>query len=182
MKEAMSCYAKSLEEAHGIEKQGGLADIQGGGSGHGSTEVLYRLHASRLKCLLWAVDRNEHDRDVAEREALRLTTVHWYREEHRKNWSDESDVRDLVWAVLSDIVAALVQCRLEQPFFHRSVYRHAQALMWAPVLYDPTSGFVDGSLGVVPATKSHLVRGLNSSTPCANSAEVIMGVLFEKKR
>ena len=54
--------------------------------------------------------------------------------------------------------------------------------MWAPVFYDPDAGIADGSLGWVPATKSHLLRGLNSTMPCVNSAEVVISPLFEKKR
>jgi hypothetical protein len=84
--------------------------------------------------------------------------------------------------VLADIVSALAQCRIEQPYFHRSVYRHAQALMWAPVFYDPVAGIADGSLGFIPAMKSHLLRGLNSTTACVDSAEVVIHPLFEKKR
>jgi hypothetical protein len=180
MKEALTCYATSLEEALAIQKEGGLSDISAGGSCHGSTELLYRLHATRLKCLVWAVSRDDDTRGAAEGEALRLSTAYWYREENKVQLSADSSTRDIVWAVLADIIAALAQCRIEQPFFHRSVYRHAQALMWASVLHDPSES--EGSLGVVPASRSHHLRGLNSSTPCVNSAEVVMRVLFEKKR
>lgn len=175
---ALKSYATALEQARAQEKDGG-SDIQAGGSSHGAAEVLYRLHASRLKCLLAGVQRTEDERNSAEREALRLTECHWY---DVPDAEPDADLRRRVWKVLADVVSSLAQCRLEQPFFHRSVYRYAQALMWAPVFDNPSTGYGPGSLGTVPATKSYLVRGLNNATPCANSAEVIMATLFEKKR
>jgi hypothetical protein len=180
MKHALADYAASFKEAKGIHDEGGFTDIEAGGSSQGLTEVFYRLHASRLKCLFAAVSRREEEREDAELEALRLTTAHWYLSPPSD--SENFNIRDRVWVVLADIVSALAQCRIEQPYFHRSVYRHAQALMWAPVFYDPVAGIADGSLGFVPATKSHLLRGLNSTTSCVNSAEVVISPLFEKKR
>ena len=180
MKQALLEYAASYEEVKAIDDGAGFGDIQGGGSSHGPTEVFYRLHASRLKCLLSAISQREVDRDKAELEALRLTMTHWF---HAPTVElDDRDTRARVWAVLTDVVSAMAQCRIDQPFFHRSVYRHAQALMWAPVLHDPVSGIAKGSLGSVPVTKGHLLRGLNSTTPSATSAEAIMNLLFEKKR
>lgn len=180
MKQALQDYAASYKEAKGIDEDGDLGEIHGGGSSHGLTEVFYRLHASRLKCLLSAVSQREVDRDVAESEALRLTMAHWF--QTPSSDLEGRDTRGRVWAVLADVVSALAQCRIDQPFFHRSIYRHAQALMWAPVLHDPVSGIANGSLGTVPVTKGHLLRGLNSTTPSAISVEAIMNPLFEKKR
>jgi hypothetical protein len=179
METALLYYHRSLKEAISLEEEGALPDPQAGGSSHGRSEVFYRLHATRLKCLLSAVQHHEDTRPRALNEAIRLAKKHWYDSEGA---TDDLDTRSLIWKLLADVVAALAQCRLDQHFFHRSVYRYAQALMWAPVFHDPATGFVEGSLGVVPATKSHLLRGLNSSTACANSAEVIMATLFEKKR
>lgn len=175
---ALNSYATALEQAQAQQKDGG-SDIQAGGSSHGAVEVLYRLHASRLKCLLAGVQKTEDERNLAESEALRLTECHWFNAPAAEL---DADLRRRVWKVIADVVSALAQCRLEQPFFHRSVYRYAQALMWAPVFDNPSTGYGLGSLGTVPATKSYLVRGLNNATPCANSAEVIMATLFEKKR
>ena len=73
MNKAMSVYAKALVEAIKLEEAGNQLIDQAGGSGHGSTEILYRLHASRLKCLIRAVSQNEDDREEAQLEALRLT-------------------------------------------------------------------------------------------------------------
>ena len=178
---AMKSYAAALKQAAAIDDDGGHAISQQGGSSHGSTEVLYRLHASRLKCLLFAACCEDDCIQDAEAEALRLTEAHWYKTEE----SDETAKaplgnRDRIWKVLADVVAGLAQCRVDHHFFHRSVYRHAQALMWAPVLLDPTSR--EGSLGMIPASKSHIVRGLNNSTQASYSAEVIMRTLFDKKR
>lgn len=180
LQQALQAYAASYEEAKIIDKDGGLGEIHGGGSTHGLTEVFYRLHASRQKCLLRAASEREGERDMAESEALRLTTAHWF---HAPASPLESqDTRGRVWAVLSDVVSAMAQCRIDQAFFHRSVYRHAQALMWAPVFHDPASGMANGSLGFVPVTKGSLLRGLNSTTPCASSVQAILNPLFEKKR
>jgi len=71
--------------------------------------------------------------------------------------------------VLADVVGAMAYCRRERQYFHRSVYRQAQALMWAPLFDNPDSAVKDGSLAVVTASKSYKVRGLNSG-PCVNSA------------
>lgn len=180
MKQALQDYSDSYKEAKVIDDGGGLGEIHGGGSTHGLTEVFYRLHASRFKCLLFAVRQREVDRDTAEVEALRLTTTHWF---HEPSSDVESlDTRERMWTVLVDCVAALAQCRIDQPFFHRSIYRHAQALMWAPVFHDPVSGIANGSLGSVPITKGRLLRGLNGITPCVYSVEQITNVLFEKRR
>jgi hypothetical protein len=175
---ALKSYATSLKESQAQERGSG-SDIHTGGSSHGATEVIYRLHASRLKCLLSGAQRNEQERTLAEVEALKLTECFWF---DIPDVEPGTDLRKRVWKVLADVVSALSQCRIKQPFFHRSVYRYAQALMWAPVFDNPETGYSPGSLGTVPATKSYLIRGLNNATPCANSAEVIMACLFEKKR
>jgi hypothetical protein len=177
----MRHYSSALKEAEDIESDGGFVVSQQGGSSQGSTEVLYRMQASRLKCLISAVSQDEDDFERAEAEAVRLTEAYWFKKPQGNETADESaNTRDRVWSVFTDIVTGLAQCRLDHHFFHRSVFRHAQALMWAPVLCDPTSK--EGSLGMVPATRSCTVRGLNNSTHDANSAEVVMSALFDKKR
>ena len=181
MEAAFQNYSKSLWEAKTIEDDGGLVVEQQGGSAHGSSEVLYRIHCSRLKCLISAVSRDQDEIRFAEVEALRLTERHWFKEPSVKAREDFG-IRDRVWDVVSDIVAAMAQCRLDHQFFHRSVYRHAQALMWAPVLCDPIEGRAEGSLGTVPATRSYRLRGMNNSTNAASSAVVVMSSLFDKKR
>ena len=182
MEIAFQNYSKSLKEAKAIESDGGLRVEQQGGSAHGSSEVEYRIHASRLKCLIAAVSRYQDEIQFAEAEALRLTERHWFKEPSADQPLKDVNTRDRVWNVVTDIVTAMAQCRLDHQFFHRSVYRHAQALMWAPVLCDPIEGRADGSLGTVPATRSYRLRGMNHSTNAASSAVVIMSSLFDKKR
>lgn len=178
---AMKSYAAALEQARAIDDDGGHVISQQGGSSHGSTEVLYRIHASRLKCLISLASYDDDCIKNAEAEALRITEAHWYKVQDSAETTNESlGNRDRIWNVLADVVAGLAQCRADDHFFHRSVYRHAQALMWAPVLLDPASR--EGSLGMVQATKSHIVRGLNNSTHAAYSAEVVIRTLFDKKR
>eukprot|EP00980_Cylindrotheca_fusiformis_P026362 scaffold15973_cov120-Cylindrotheca_fusiformis.AAC.3 len=181
MASALQHYSSALEQAEDIENDGGFVVGQQGGSSHGSTEVLYRLQACRLKCLVAAVSEDEGEIEAAEAEALRLTEAHWFKKPDERDAAGASaTTRDRVWNVFTDIVAGLAKCRLDHHFYHRSVYRHAQALMWAPLLCDPTS--TEGSLGMVPATRSYTIRGLNNSTNAATSAEVVMSSLFGKKR
>lgn len=177
---ALNAYATSVAEAKEVEDDGGFIAEQHGGSAHGAVEAVYRLHASRLKCLISAVDRKEDERELAELEALRLTECHWF-----ASLVDECSNlthRDRVWRVLVDAAGALAKCSLDSSFFHRSVYRHAQALMWAPVLYDPVGERASGSLGTVSATWACKIRGLNYATNAASSATSIMSSLFTKKR
>ena len=180
MKLALQAYATSLSQAKSAEVSGDLCAEQDGGSSHGAAEVVYRLHASRLKCLIAAVNRKEDERDAAELEALNLAECFWFAIPDEKQ--QNSSVRERVWSVLVDVVSALARCRLDNVYFHRSVYRHAQALMWAPVLYDPVGGRAKGSLGTVSATWACKIRGLNYATTAASSAVAIMSTLFEKKR
>uniref|UniRef100_A0A7S4JCT2 Uncharacterized protein n=1 Tax=Odontella aurita TaxID=265563 RepID=A0A7S4JCT2_9STRA len=180
MNRALESYALALKLAQRVNKERGIPS-QGGGSSHGVAEIVYRIHATRLKVLLTAVRQPKHERQAAELEALRLTTQHWYDErDDRDTKIEEGKVRALVWEVLSDVVAAMAQLRIDYPYFHRSIYRHTQALLCAPILHDPDNA-LRGSLGSVPATKSYHLRGLNMGV-CANSAEVIIASLFEKKR
>lgn len=173
---ALASYQAALDENPSSEHG------EAGGSSHGIAEVRYRLHASRLKCLISAASADEDDRSAAEEEALRLSELYWFGQPKDSVMLEETSVRDRIWNVLADIVSALAQCRLEHSFFHRSVYRHAQALMWAPVLCDPVAGRAEGSKSTVPATKSYHLRGLNHATNAAKSALAVIKTLFEKKR
>jgi hypothetical protein len=175
---AINAYKIALLQAKRIEDDGMQIVDQAGGSAHGSTEVLYRLHTARLKVHIDAVLRHENELRDAEYEALQLSEKEWF--QNPANIAEDHSLRDRVWAVLADIVAALVECRRIQPFFHRSVFRHAQALLWSPVLHDPISS--QGSLDTVPATRSVHIRGLNNSTSAAVSAEAVIKSLFDKKR
>lgn len=125
MLSALKAYQDALVQATKIEEDGRHLADQAGGSAHGSTEVLYRLHATRLKCLIYAVSCNEDDIHAAELEAMRLTERYWYRNPDSDEHSTraEKNIRDRVWDVLADVVGGLAQCRQIHPFFHRSVYR-----------------------------------------------------------
>jgi hypothetical protein len=179
---SLASYSTALIQAMEVEKNGGFITEQNGGSAHGAVEAFYRLHAFRLKCLIAAVDKNEVERTNAELEALRLTEMYWYKDPKLEDENRLLTVRDRVWRVLEDVVAALSRCRLDHSYFHRSVFRHAQALMWAPILYDPLQGRNKGSLGTVSATWACKIRGLNYATNAACSAHSVMSCLFEKKR
>jgi hypothetical protein len=177
---AIDAYAMSIAYANKIKKEGGFIAEQNGGSAHGVSEAVYRLHATRLKCLISAVDRPEDVRERAELEALRLTECHWFQA------ADEKDpnltIRQRVWKVLVDVVGALAKLALDNSYFHRSVYRHAQALLWAPVIYDPEKERNNGGLDSIPGTWACEVRGLNYATNASYSALSVMSSLFSKKR
>jgi hypothetical protein len=180
MLSALKSYSESLSQAQGNENDGTLVVEQQGGSSHGAIEALYRLHATRLKCLISAVQYGDKERDLAEAEALRLTEPFPYSEQGVTE-AEITAVRDRVWDVAADVVNAMVHCRTRHSFFHRSVYRHAQALMWAPILCDPAAAKKDGSFGDVPAVKALKMRGLNSES-AVESAVGVMRTLFDKKR
>mmetsp|Transcript_48884 Transcript_48884/g.101035 ORF Transcript_48884/g.101035 Transcript_48884/m.101035 type:complete len:524 (+) Transcript_48884:1195-2766(+) len=163
-----------------LEKAGSQLIDQAGGSGHGSTEILYRLHASRLKCLIRAVSKNEYERQQAELEALRLTENYHFKQPDPGCDVEGRGLRERIWSVYADIVKGLSECRKVKPFFHRSVYRHAQALMWSPIFFDPSSS--KGSMDTVPETHGSQITGLDCSKPAAFSAERLVSLLFDKKR
>lgn len=178
---ALSSYAMSFKQATELEDDG-LKVEQNGGSAHGAMEAFYRLHASRLKCLISAVDCNENERGHAETEALRLTECFWHSPPGDEILLPATKTRERVWRVLEDVVGALAKCSLDFSFFHRSVYRHAQALMWSPIIFDPVGGRACGSLVAVSATWACKIRGLNYATNAASSALSTMSALFSKKR
>ena len=180
MNKAMSVYAKALVEAIKLEEAGNQLVDQAGGSGHGSTEILYRLHASRLKCLIRAVSQNEDDREEAQLEALRLTEKYCFKESDPESSTVGKDLGERIWKTFADTVDGLAECRKLKPFFHRSVFRHAQALMWSPVFFDPSSS--KRSTDIIPITHGSQIRGLDCSKPAAFSAEDVISKLFDKKR
>jgi len=177
MRSALNSYSESLTQAQACEKEGTLVVEQQGGSSHGAMEALYRLHATRLKCLIRAVQFYDSGRELAEAEALRLTEPFPF----SQRGGEGSSVRDRVWNVVVDVVSAMIHCRARHSFFHRSVYRHAQALMWAPILCDPVANWKEGCFGQVPALMALKMRGLNSES-AVESASGVIRALFDKKR
>lgn len=55
------------------------------------------------------------------------------------------------------------------PLFHRAAYRLCQAYSYAPLVHNPNCDLIVGSKQAVPATKSCIVRGLDTGS-CAESA------------
>lgn len=178
----MYSYARSICAAQ--EFFSSIEKCDGGGSSHGLWEVIYRLHATRLKTLLRFVKLSPKKRSCAEIEALRLTEEYWYDDIAKKVDSSVQGVRQRLWNVFCDIVMALSQCRKEHPFFHRSVYRHAQALLWAPIFLEniDEEGLRKGSLMRLTATQCQNLIGMDDGKTCAENAKHILEVLFEKKR
>lgn len=176
---ALESYALSLKEAKEVEAEGTVLSNQNGGSDHGSTEALYRLHASRFKCLIEAVRQKDDVREEAECEALRITEKHWYTQ---GKGEPMGTTRERIWNVLKDVVSALVQCPKEHSYFHRSVYRHAQALLWSAILLDPSKGMNPGTITSLPQSGIVGLEGLDSTKTIAVSAAKVISSLFDKKR
>jgi len=193
MAKSLNSYAFALKQSEELENEGRIVDQQGGGSSGGPTEAFYRLHASRLKILILAVRRNTNERLLAEMEAIRLISKYERHEssEVDKNKSDSppseasdvKNVRDRIWELFGELVTAMAQCRVKDSFFHRSVYRHAQSLLIAPMVNDPNDLEIYrmGSLMSLPVTRAYHLRGLSTDS-CANAAASIMASLFDKKR
>ena len=177
MEKALTSYQSAYKEAllyYGEDK----VDFVGGGSSHGPIEAFYRLHACRLKILLNAVCYCPDLRKMAEREAIGLCGRFWFGDQK----SERSEDKDELWGCLANVIASLVFCRNDNSYFHRSVYRHAQALCWSPrILYDD-EWKKQGSLTVLPPHKAASLRGCNSGMPCVESAASVLSVLFDKKR
>ena len=147
--------------------------------------MIYRLHASRFKALLRYIQTSPDTRPLAELEALRITEEFWYTDSANTITSDSTvkGPKERVWSVLCDTVMALFQCRKENPFFHRSVYRHAQALLWAPVFMEDTIGDLEqGSLALFAANQCQHLLGMDCEKTIAENAKSIIDCLFEKKR
>ena len=129
--------------------------------------------------LIAAEKKPAMQRERAEVEAVRIIGKHWFCDEN-KSTTCESNVREKIWNILVDIVACMAYCRKEEKFFHRSVYRHAQALLWAPNLNDTDHTILEGSLAQITPSRREQLNLTNTS--CALSAESVMKALFEKKR
>lgn len=175
-----SSYYNAYVEAKRFRDDGNALDSQGGGSTNGLIEYSYRLHASRLKILIAAVKHPNSERNAALLEASRLLEQFWFDANHDTIF-DDAKLTDRIWIVFTDIINALASFRKIQPFFHRSVYRHAQALMWAPLIHDP-NGSLGGSSDNVPSFKSHRIPELSNHPNAFSAAESIMSALFDKKR
>lgn len=143
-------------------------------------EYLYRLHATRWKILLSAIKKPQRERRTSLMEATRLLENFWFDINHDTIF-DDTKLMDRVWIIFCDIVNALASCRTMQPFFHRSSFRHAQALMWAPFIHDP-DGCPGGSQDSVPSFKRHRILELRNYSDSMNAAKSVISALFDKKR
>ena len=177
MHQALGSYHTAFVEAKAFEDDGNPLEFQGGGSSHGLAELKYRVHATRLKVLIAAMKVATEDLDQAIAEALRISEKIWY-----KPQTDDVDklLHDRLWIAFIDTVDALASCRQESSFFHRSIYRHAQSLLWAPIFVDPL-GITSGDSNSIPEDKASLIVGLQNGSPYL-SAETIISSLFDKKR
>jgi hypothetical protein len=140
MTNAFKRYVRAISEVQKDEKEGNLPELPVGGSTHGSTELTYRIHATRLKVLLASIRDQGGNSSKRQGEALRLVSMYWetppvafdFEEGTRNNSFQLQESR---WEVLVDIVFGLASCREKKHYFHRSVFRHAQAILWAPFVY-----------------------------------------------
>lgn len=176
MTEAIHNYSVALSDAQKVESQ----DNKTGGSSHGSREVLYRLHATRFKVLLSAIRHTADERELAEMEACRISSMSWF-DDSNKLQTPVDDVRSKTWDSYVDCVQGLGSCRKGIPYFHRAAYRLAQALHWAPAFHDPSFCFGIGSVEIIPSSKRDRISELdkNSFAECAAS---VIDSLFDKKR
>lgn len=102
MNKSIGNYSKALADALQAEQSSGGADkAHTGGSSHGALECLYRLHASRFKCLLSAVRRAPSEHEQAELESFRIASTMWF---DKSNESSSIGIRDKTWDLLADCV------------------------------------------------------------------------------
>lgn len=171
-------YHKAHVEAKAFEDEGSSLDYQGGGSSHGLLEFTYRLHATRLKVLIASIKVCVDEMQSSLHEALRIIERYWF--EKPPEACDDKPLSERLWIAFADIVRALASCRKESPFFHRSVYRHAQAFLWAHALYN-TQARTGDDFEPIPMEKCANIEGLDSGLNY-NTSEVILNALFDKKR
>jgi hypothetical protein len=171
-------YNKARVEARAFEEDGSSLDYQGGGSSHGLVEFTYRVHATRLKVLISSIQVCSEDLQSSLSEASRIVEKYWF--EKPTAPIEDKPLQDRLWISFADVVKGLASCRKGSPFFHRSVYRHAQAFLWARFIHNPRVESVD-DMEQIPSEKCSLIEGLESGSNY-NSAEVILNALFDKKR
>lgn len=111
-------------------------------------------------------------------EASRIVEKYWF-DKPTVSLEDKS-LQDRLWIAFADIVKGLASCRKGSPFFHRSVYRHAQAFLWARFINNPQVESVD-DMAPISLEKCSLIEGLESGSNYS-SAEAILNALFDKKR
>lgn len=178
LKSALQSYSGALTDAKEREQSGGKRE--NGGSSHGSLEVFYRIHACRLKTLLFSFCRVKEEQNDAMLEALRIVSTARFGDSFEEQ--TPSTLRNKVWNAFVDCVRALMQCRSDEPKFHRAVFRLAQAFNWAPMVHDPAN-FVLGSGGKRDAL---VLDGVSlpyiEAGSCEQNAALAIESLFDKRR
>ncbi|KAL3790740.1 hypothetical protein HJC23_010019 [Cyclotella cryptica] len=177
---ALQTYSSALANARFREQSiGGHGKSETGGSSHGSVEVFYRIHACRFKTLLSSIRRVHEERELAEREALRITNAAWFGDS--SNFQTSSDLRTETWDAFSNCVKALMQCRSDEPRFHRAVFRLSQALNWAPLFENPNYLLLGHGESNAQIAGKKCIPGFDTGSFVQNAALVI-GSLFDKRR
>jgi len=174
LQEALRYFSTSASEAKLLEANNEMTVNRKGGSSHGSVELFYRIHAVRLKSLVAATAEGPQRRSFFEEEALRISEEIWFVEPESP--AKDMSIRERMWNVLCDATAAFTSFRKDHLFFHRSVYRQAQAILWAPKVLDPDAPFSTA----VPSEFASRLEGYSENTLL--SVRTIIGSLFDKKR
>ena len=179
---ALQTYSAAIADAKEREHlNGGIGKRDKGGSSHGSLEVFYRIHACRFKALVSSMRPSNNDRDLAQEEALRICSV--------SRFDSSVDIHTLpshrhkMWDALVDCVKAFMECRKDEPKFHRVIFRLAQAYCWAPFFIDSSQ---DSSLGsedtdCIPIFDGVPLPSIDRGS-CQKNAALAIESLFDKRR
>lgn len=179
LKFALQSYSNALADAKEREQSSG-SKHENGGSSHGSMEVFYRIHACRLKALLFSARRMKVERKAALLEAIHITSAAWFGDLTLEPTS--STIRHKVWSAFVNCTKALIHCRTEEPKFHRSAFRLAQAYNWVPVFQDPEShDFVFDNKKDIPSVNGISLPCIEAGS-CNKNAALAMESLFDKRR
>lgn len=130
MVRALENYSSALFDANGADsKNGGTDKSRVGGSSHGSTEILYRLHATRLKVIISAIRKSIVERHVAEREAIRIASLHWFDESNRS--SPSAGTREKIWDILAGMSGSICFVyAIDSPISHLKFLIHFNRCCW----------------------------------------------------
>ena len=190
MAHAITNYINGYNEA----KQADHSQMIGydGGSSHGDEEKYYRLHATRLKVLLRAIkscyylNRKENNNtlriNLLKSEVLQILANDGFDGEQQACATTVTmpTVKKL-WKIALNIIESLAKCRKHHSYFHRSIYRHAQALLWLPFIYNDSNIYEMAKTGL-PKEEVANISGLNTTSGVVPSALSVLRCLFEKKR
>ena len=192
MLRALALYNKSYAAGAAREGPGYSKEKRGdefGGCSHGSIEVFYRLHACRFKCILRAL-RSEDKKNAIEN-TLEMVELYQFEDTFEPLASFESDADALsgrLFSFVKDIASAFCYCRSKtNNYFHRSVYRHAQLLLFSPAIVQhelawPKTPIEIISLPQLSQEQKGQVQGYVLGCTHFASAADCLAVLFNKKQ